>query len=108
MFSFNTYFFCFRYALAICAYYVKKICFSCLNFKTKNPLSCFNYFYEDVQKMLVTLAAALTNNSDTLFKVSYNSMSGHFDTEEDFNKFSERYRNETTKFVRLAELGSRS
>ncbi len=54
-----------------------------------------------MQQILVTLAHALTN-SYILFKVSYNSMIDHFDTEEDFNKFSVRYRNEMAKFVRLA------
>lgn len=50
---------------------------------------------------MVTLSHALTN-SQLLFKFNYMSMIEHFDTEEDFNKFSIKYRNELAKFIRLA------
>jgi hypothetical protein len=54
-----------------------------------------------VQQILATLSHALTN-SYILFKVSYATMIDHFDTEEDFNKFSVKYRAEMAKLVRLA------
>jgi exportin-5 len=57
---------------------------------------------ENLQQILLKFSSAITN-SYFLFKFNYtSSMMEYFDTEDEFNKFRIKYRNETAKCIRFA------
>ncbi|CAF0737343.1 unnamed protein product [Brachionus calyciflorus] len=56
---------------------------------------------KDVQRYVILISQALTNTY-ILFKFSYSTMFESFDTEDEFNKFLQKYRTELSRLIRNA------